>query len=149
MDRKPGQNLDHVTIVTISGPKSRAQDGRVCGKWAGNLVRIWIMSGSVTRIFGPKVRPQNGVTCPKRSKKLVKFWVRCHTFVTSDKKTRSDPEMDQVKMALPALNGPKDARVLLAPSLAKQPPEAPSLASSETKRGAIIVLILKLVGSYQ
>ena len=43
---KAGHNSDHVTIVPISGPKSRAQDGRVCGKWTENLVRIWIMSRS-------------------------------------------------------------------------------------------------------
>ena len=82
MDRKPGQIFDHVTIVTISAPKSRAQDGRVCGKWAENLVRIWIMSGSVTRILGPKVRAQNGATCPKWTKKLVNFWI-CHDRDTS------------------------------------------------------------------
>ena len=33
--------------------------------------------------------------------------------------------MDQVKMQIPAANGPKDARILLALSLAKQPPRGP------------------------
>ena len=33
--------------------------------------------------------------------------------------------MDQVKMPLPGLNGSKDARVLLARDLAKQPPRGP------------------------
>ena len=36
---------------------------------------------------------------------------------TPDKKTRSDPEMDQVKMQIPAANGPKDARTDDPPNL--------------------------------
>ena len=40
VDRKPGHIFGHVTIVTISGPKVRAQNGRVCGKWIANLIRL-------------------------------------------------------------------------------------------------------------
>ena len=31
----------HVTIVTISGPKVRAQNGRQHGKWPKKLVNFW------------------------------------------------------------------------------------------------------------
>ena len=31
----------HVTIVTISGPKVRAQNGRQHGKWPKKLVEFW------------------------------------------------------------------------------------------------------------
>ena len=40
VDRKPGHGFGHVTIVTISGPKVRAENGRVCGKWIENLIRF-------------------------------------------------------------------------------------------------------------
>ena len=100
--QKSWSNLGHVTIVTISGPKVRAQNGRVCCKWA---------------------------------KKLVNFW-SCHecdsfrhmTFrheQTPDKKTRADPELDQVKMALSTANGLKSRCILVDRSLAKQPPRGP------------------------
>ena len=93
-----------------------------------NEPKSWSSLGSVTivtRVFGPKVRAQNGATCPKCIKKLVKFWVRCHIFVTTHKKTRNDPGLDQVKMAPPALNGSKSRCILVALSLAKQPPRGP------------------------
>ena len=31
----------HVTIVTISGPKVRAQNGRQHGRWPKKLVKFW------------------------------------------------------------------------------------------------------------
>ena len=37
---KTSSDFGHVTIVTISGPKVRAQNGRVCGKWIENLTRV-------------------------------------------------------------------------------------------------------------
>ena len=79
---------------------SRAQNGRDCGKWTENLVRIWIMSRSlqfpdpnlelkmdVSVVNGPKTWSEFG-SCPGAS----------HEF--GDQKF-------ELKMALPALNGPK------------------------------------------
>ena len=98
---------------------------------AANGPKRWSSLGSVTtvtRVFGPKVRAQNADPCGKWAKKMVKFRV-CHDRDTfswwRDKKSRTDPEMNQVKMQISAANGPKDARILLALSLAKQPPRGP------------------------
>ena len=63
---KTSSDFDHVTVVTISGPKVRAQNGRVCCKWA---------------------------------KKLVNFWT-CHD------RDISGPQKSELKMQIPAANGP-------------------------------------------
>ena len=100
-------NFGHVTIVAISGPNVRAQNGRVCGKWVENLIKYLILSRSwqlpdqkfelkmeltgangkktwstfghvtILIIFGPKVRAQNGAVWCKRPENLINFW-SCH-----------------------------------------------------------------------
>ena len=44
---------------------------------------------------------------------------------TPNKKTRSDPGFDQVKMDVPVVNGLKSRCILVVLSLAKQPPRGP------------------------
>ena len=71
-------------------------------------------------------------------KKLIRFWskIGCDRLsVTSLQKSDGDPETFPVKMPVPVVNGQKDARTNDPRTWHNSLPEAPSLASSETKTG--------------
>ena len=59
---------------------------------------------------------------------------------TPNKKTRSDPGLDQVKMDVSVVNGSKSRCILVVLSLAKQPPRGPFARELRNQTGAIMLL---------
>ena len=161
--QKNCSKFGHVTIVTVSGPKVQAQNGRVCCKWAKKLVKVW--SCHDRNNFRTKSSSSKWTTAWQRSKKVDYFlvmsrswefldqkfelkmddsmangqksWsdfgpvtivtISLHQFSwqTPDKKTRSVPDLDHVKMDDSMVNEFKSRCILVALSLAKQPPRGP------------------------
>ena len=78
----------HVTIVTISGPKVRAQNGRQHGKWPKKLVNFW-----------------------------DRYVYRDTISVTVTQKVSAGPETFSVKTQILLVNGSKDARTDDPPDL--------------------------------
>ena len=60
---------------------------------------------------------------------------------TPDKKSRADPELDQLKMDVSGANGSKSRCILVALSLAKQPPRGPFAHELRNQTGAMMLQV--------
>ena len=61
---------------------------------------------------------------------------------TPNKKTRADPELDQVKMDVSGANGSKSRCILVDRSLAKQPPRGPFAHELRNQTGGNKLMLL-------